>query len=221
MTSAAAGKIRVLLADDHELVRAGLRRLLDEQADIRVVAEAASGRAALRLSEEKRLDVVVMDIGMPDLNGIEATRRIAAGRGGPKVLCLSMHTSRKLIRAMLEAGAAGYLVKGAAPRELVEGVRAVHAGKTYISPLVAKAVVEELIRSAPAPARGPFQQLTDREREVLQLIAEGLNSKDVASRLGVSQNTALAHRKRILEKLNLHTDVDLARYALREGLTEL
>jgi two-component system response regulator NreC len=216
-----AKKIRILLVDDHELVRAGLRRLLDDQPDMRVVGEVGNGRAALELIEREHADVVVMDIGMPDLNGIEATRQITAGGSSARVLCLSMHTSKKLIRAMLEAGAAGYLVKGSAPRELVEAVRVVFAGDMYVSPLVARAVVEEFVLHERAPAHGPFADLSDREREVLQLIAEGLNSKDVAARLGVSQNTALAHRKHIMEKLNLHTDVELARYALQEGLTEL
>jgi len=219
--SFSAKKIRILLVDDHELVRAGLRRLLDDQPDMRVVGEVGNGRAALELIEREHADVVVMDIGMPDLNGIEATRQITAGGSSARVLCLSMHTSKKLIRAMLEAGAAGYLVKGSAPRELVEAVRVVFAGDMYVSPLVARAVVEEFVLRDRAPAHGPFEDLSDREREVLQLIAEGLNSKDVASRLGVSQNTALAHRKHIMEKLKLHTDVELARYALQEGLTEL
>lgn len=214
-------RIRVLLADDHEMVRAGLRRLLEDQPDMEVVGDVGDGRAALTLAMEERPDVIVMDIGMPNLNGIDATRQLSAGRSGARVLCLSMHSSKKLIRAMLQAGAAGYLVKGSAPRELVEAVRVVASGKTYISPAVAGDVVDGFVRNQSAPDESAFARLTPREREVLQLIAEGLNSKKVASRLGVSQNTALAHRQHIMEKLGLRTNVELARYALREGLTQL
>ena len=213
--------IRVLLVDDHEMVRAGLRRLLEDQPDMAVLADVGDGRTALALVEKKCPDVIVMDIGMPTLNGIETTRQLRQGRSGARVLCLSMHTSRKLVHAMLQAGARGYLVKGCAPRELVEAIHVVASGNMYISPAVAGDVVDGFVMNPSAPTQGRFSELTPREREVLQLIAEGLNSKTIASRLGVSQNTALTHRQHLMEKLGLRTDVEIARYALREGLAEL
>lgn len=213
--------IRVLLAEDHVIVREGLRRLLEEEPDIKVVGEADNGREAARLAEELRPDVVVMDLSMPELNGIDATRKIAGGAFSPKVLCLSMRSDRRTLGAMLRAGAAGYLVKGCAADELVAAIRAVASGQTYISPAVAGCVVDAFVRTRPEPSDSAFAALTLREREVLQLLAEGFSAKETALRLGIAQKTVLAHRVRLMEKLGLRSEADLTRYAIREGLTEL
>jgi DNA-binding NarL/FixJ family response regulator len=209
------------LADDHTLVREGFRRILETEPGIEVVGEAADGRTAVECAERTKPDVVLMDLSMPELNGIEATRHISEKLRGPRVLCLSMHTGREMVAAMLRAGASGYLLKNCGSDELSEAVRVVASGGTFITPAIAGVVVDDFVRKRPARVGGAFDRLTNREREVLQLIAEGLTAKEVAFRLGVSQKTALAHRRHIMEKLHLHNDAELTRYALREGLTEL
>jgi len=214
-------KIRVLLAEDHQIVREGLRRLVAGEPDMEVAGEAADGRAALREAERTKPDVVIMDLSMPALNGIEATRQIAGRPGAPRVICLSMHNEQKMVSAMLQAGAAGYLLKSCASRELAEAIRTVASGKTYLSPDVAGQVVDAFVRTRLAPKGSVFGQLTDREREIVQLIAEGPSAKEIAARLSISQKTVLAHRLHVLKKLSLHSDAELTRYALKQGLTEL
>jgi len=213
--------IRILLADDHKIVRDGLRSLLQAEADLEVVGEAANGREAVRLAQELSPDVVVMDVGMPDLNGIEATRYIAGGPSGAKVIALSMHSDRRFVEGMLAAGATGYLLKDSAFEELARAIRAVAAGRTYLCPSVAGVVVQALVRASHAaqPARSPV--LTPREREVLQLLAEGKSTKQIAGTLGVSVKTVETHRSRIMDKLDVHSVPELTKYAIREGLTSL
>lgn len=213
--------IRVLLADDHNVLREGLRSLLEREADIQVVGEAADGRTAVRLFEELAPDVVVMDIGMPELNGIEATRHITSDRFGAKVICLSVYEDAAMVHAMLEAGASGYLLKTSAGEELVRGIRTVASGAIYLSPAIARQVLERGVWTNGGSSPEAFKLLTPREREILQLIAEGHQTKAAANRLGIRPKTVLAHRDNIMKKLGIHSVADLVRYALREGISEL
>jgi DNA-binding NarL/FixJ family response regulator len=212
--------IRVLLADDHEVLRDGLVALIERQADMQIVATVGSGRSAVQLAGQLRPDVVVMDIAMPDLNGIDATRRLTSGPNPIKVLCLSMHKEQSLIGSMLRAGAAGYLVKNCAGRELVDAIRTVASGQTYLSPMIAGDVVQEFVCSRPDPSRSVYARLSEREREVLQLIAEGHNTKEIADRLHISEKTVAAHRLNVMKTLNIHTIAELTRYAIRQGIVE-
>jgi two-component system, NarL family, response regulator NreC len=213
--------IRVLLADDHNVLREGLRSLLEREPDIQVVGEAADGRSAVRLFEELAPDVVVMDIGMPELNGIEATRHITSDLFGAKVICLSVHEDAATVHAMLQAGASGYLLKTSAGEELVRGIRAVDSGAVYLSPPVSRQILERGVWGKGGSCPGAFQLLTPREREVLQLIAEGHRTKEAAKRLGIRPKTVLAHRDNIMKKLGVHSVAGLVRYALQEGIAEL
>lgn len=213
--------VRVLLADDHRLMREGLRHLLERRTDLRVVAEAADGLSTVRLAGELSPDVVVMDISMPGLNGVEATRRILASSPGVKVLALSMHADRRYVIAMLKAGASGYLLKDSASDELVRAIESALARTTFLSPAIADMVVKEYVSGLPGEAGGAFGLLTAREREVLQLVAEGLSTKEIAGRLGLSGKTVESHRQQLMEKLDLHSVAELTKYAVREGLTAL
>jgi len=212
--------IRILLADDHRIMRQGLRALIEAEAGMEVVAEADNGRVAVHLAEELKPDIVVMDVAMPDLNGIEATGRIVKG-GGVKVIGLSVHADRQFVTRMLEAGASGYLLKDCAFEELATAIRTVTANKTYLSPQVAGVVVSSYLRSARTGPASHAEALTAREREVLQLIAEGKTTKELARRLSVSVKTAETHRRNIMAKLKVHSIAQLTKYALREGLTSL
>lgn len=209
--------MKVLLADDHRMVREGLRALL-ERAGKNVVGEASTGHEAL--AEARRLlpDVVVMDIGMPELNGIDATKRLVAEFPQLKVVGLSMNADRRYVMAMLEAGAAGYLLKNSASEELLTALSAVGRGETYLSPAVAGGVVARAISGDPA-AKGEERPLSVREREVLQLVAEGKSSKEISHILQIAVPTVETHRRQIVEKLNLRTIAELTKYAIREGLT--
>ncbi len=209
-------KIRVLLADDHALVRQGFRLILSAQPDIEIVGEAGTGRQTLELAEKLRPDVVVMDVAMPEMNGIEATRRLAGLAPRTRVLALSMHKDSVYVREILRAGARGYLLKDAIDRDLVAAVRAVAAGEGYLSPAVSEAVLSDYRRHV----SDPLDLLTSREREVLQLIAEGKTNKEIASILNLSVYTVDAHRGRIMEKLNVHTVSELVRFAVRAGLVD-
>ncbi len=216
-----AGKrIRILLADDHAIVREGLRTLLAAEADMKVVADASEGRTAIRLAQELTPDVIIMDVGMPGLNGIDATRQLSRDAPKCKVLCLSMHKEKRIVSAILRAGAAGYLVKECAAHELVNAIRAVVAGQTYLSPEIAGEVVNEMVHAESATLGGVFGRLSGREREVLQLIAEGCTTKEIAARLNLSEKTVAAHRLNIMQKVQLNSVADLTRYAIREGLVE-
>jgi DNA-binding NarL/FixJ family response regulator len=213
--------IRIVLADDHDVVRAGIRGILDRQKDIEVVGEAANGREAVSLARSLRPEIIVMDIAMPELNGLEATRQIVAADAGVKVLILSMHSSRQFVSEVLKAGALGYLLKNNALRELAPAIAAVARGKVYLSPGVAEVVVEDYVRHVPATGQVAFSALSAREREVLQLLAEGKTSKEIANSLSLSVKTIESHRAQIMDKLGIHTVAELTKFAVREGLTPL
>jgi DNA-binding NarL/FixJ family response regulator len=209
-------KIRILLADDHSLVRQGFRMILCGQPDMEIAGEAANGREALEAAERTRPDVVVMDVAMPELNGIEATRRLSALSPNTRVLALSMHKDSAYVREILRAGARGYLLKDSFDSDLVAAVRAVARGEGYLSPAVSEAVLSDYRKHV----TDPVDLLTPREREVLQLIAEGKTNKEIAVALNLSVYTVDAHRGRIMEKLNLHNTGELVRFAMRKGLVD-
>ncbi len=213
--------IKVLLADDHKIVREGLRSLLEKEERISVLALADNGRMAVRLAKETQPDVVVMDIAMPDMNGIEATRRLVSENPEMKVLALSMHSARRLVVEALTAGAKGYLLKDCAAEELVRAIRTVAAGKVYLSPDVADQIVKDYVKNPPETSPSTLNLLSAREKEVLQLISEGKNTKEIAFTLHVSIKTVESHRQQIMKKLNLQSVAGLTRYAIREGLTPL
>ena len=209
-------RIRILLADDHAVVRQGFKMILAAEADMEIVGEAANGREAVDLAEQLRPDVVVMDVSMPELNGIEATRRLASSVPHARVVALSMHKDSVYVREILRAGARGYLLKDSGAADLVAAIRAVASGESYLSPAVSNAVLDDYRRHA----TNPIDLLTSREREVLQLLAEGKTNKEIAGVLNLSVYTVEAHRGRIMEKLNLHSIGELVRFAVRNGLIE-
>jgi two-component system response regulator NreC len=211
---------KILLADDHQILREGLISLLEKQAGFKVVGEAADGRTAVRLARDLQPDVVVMDISMPDLNGVEATRQIREAVPGVKVIALSMHSSRQFVKGMLQAGASGYLLKYSASQELIKAIQVAMTGRVYLSPDIAGTVVEEL-KSPPAGESSAFALLTSREREVLQLFAEGKSAREIADGLHLGLKTVEAYRRQIMEKLDFKSFADLIKYAIREGLTSL
>ena len=213
--------IHVILADDHHILREGLHALLEHEPDIDVVAEVSTGHEAVKMTARLEPDVIIMDIGMPDLNGIEATRKIVSSSCKTRVLCLSMHGEATTVLAMLEAGASGYLPKTTVGKELIDAVRAVVAGETYLSPSIARVLVNHHVLGHQLRKNNAFVHLTPREREVLQLIAEGHHTKGIADRLHISPKTVLSHRDRLMKKLGVDSTVALARYALRQGMTEL
>jgi DNA-binding NarL/FixJ family response regulator len=216
--------IRVLLADDHRMVRDGLRALIQSEKDLEVIAEAEDGRTAVRLAAETSPDVVVMDISMPDLNGIDATRQIMTHDPDVKVVALTAYADPRMVSNILGAGASGYLPKDAAFEELAVAIRTVAARKVYLSPHATRALVRE---AAPrtggtgSQPGGAFEALTPREREVLQLMAEGKATKEIAAVLHVSVKTVETHRRQMMDKLNLDSVAEVTKYALREGLTSL
>lgn len=220
--------MRILLADDHQMMRDGLRAIL-EGAGMSVVGEAASGREAVALAQSVNPDVVVMDISMPDLNGIDATWRLASEMPEIKVIGLSMNSDRRYVIAMFAAGAVGYLLKSSAAEELIRAVKAVACGQKYVSPAIAGIVLDNLVgradvaasRSRTPPSFAAVKPLTSREREVLQLLAEGRSSKEMAQSLNVAVTTVETHRRQIMDKLGLRTVAELTKYAIREGLTSL
>lgn len=214
-------KIRILLVDDHKILRDGICSLVKEYSDMEVVGEAADGRMALRLVQELSPDVVIMDISMPDLNGIDATRRISADYPNVKVIALSMHYDKQFVAEIFKAGASGYLIKDSAFDELEHAIRVVMDDKTYINPQIASLVVESLINQPTPPNHQAFSLLTEREREVLQLIADGKSTKEIASDLNVSSKTIESHRRQVMGKLNIRNVAELTKYAIREGLTSI
>jgi DNA-binding NarL/FixJ family response regulator len=213
-------KLRIVLAEDHTLVRAGIRALLEQIDDIEVVAEAADGRSALEAIKQHRPDVVFMDIGMPNLNGLDATARVAQEFPGVRVLILSMHAHEEYVWQALHSGAAGYLLKDAGTTELEIAVRAVARGETYLTPAVSKHVVESYIRRFGGET-SQRERLTARQREILQLVAEGNTTKEIALQLHLSSKTVETYRAQLMEQLDIHDVAGLVRYALRIGLISL
>ena len=210
--------LRVLLVDDHTIVREGLRTLLLMEKDIEVVAEAEDGNAAVRMAQKTKPDVVVMDVGMPNLNGVDATYGILKAVPNTPVIALSVHSDRRFVKGMLTAGARAYLLKNCAGEELIAAIRAVVAGQVYVSPQVSGVVVNEFVRQLQGERSRSLLALTEREREVLRFLALGNSNKEVASELGVSSKTVETHRQHIMEKLECHSIADLTRFAIREGL---
>jgi len=213
--------ITLLLVDDHKIVFESLQSLLDEQPDMRVVGWAENGRDAVTKVKELEPAVVIMDVAMPDLNGIEATRQITTHYPGTKIIALSMHTEKQFVTGILSAGASGYLTKNCSSDELVSAIRNVAANKKYLSPDIAGVVIEESLNRLPKTDPSPSSILTMREREVLQLIVEGNTVKQIAERLYLSIKTIHTHRNQIMEKLNMHSTAELTKFALREGLITL
>jgi DNA-binding NarL/FixJ family response regulator len=213
--------ISIVLADDHHIIREGLRVLLDAQTRFRVIGEAADGRSAVKMIIDRKPDVAVMDVSMPSLNGIEATRQIVAGSTKTKIIALSMYADRRYIDGMLKAGASGYLLKNCVTKELVTAINTVVKGNVYLSPQIATTVVNHyLCQTASSPGIAS-DELTDREREVLQLIAEGLSIKDIAETLHIGKKTAESHRRNIMQKTGIHSIAGLTQLAIREGLIQL
>jgi DNA-binding NarL/FixJ family response regulator len=212
---------KVLIADDHQIVRQGLRTLLEKEPDLRVVAEAEDGRSTVRLARETQPEVIIMDVAMPDLNGIEATRQIISELPKAKVIALSMYADRRFVVNMLKAGASGYLLKDCAFEELTRAIRAVLAHKTYLSPGVSDIVVKDYMTGGSALETSVFSVLTPREREVLQLMSEGKSTNQIADSLHVSVKTIETHRQQVMHKLKMHSVAELTKYAIREGLTTL
>ncbi len=215
--------IKIILADDHKILREGICSLVKGFPDMEVIGEAADGRAALKLVEDLSPDIVIMDISMPDLNGIDATRRITAEHPKVKVIALSMHYDKQFVSEIFKAGASGYLLKDCAFDELEHAIRVVIENKTYINPQIASLVVESLVNQSSIVNTGTqsFSLLTEREREVLQMIAEGNSTKQIASQLSVSTKTIESHRRQVMGKLNIRNIAELTKFAIREGITSV
>jgi len=213
--------IKVLLADDHRIMREALRSLIEKESDMKVVGEAGDGRTAVRLAEEVSPDVIIMDISMPELNGVEATNQILSEAPNVKILGLSMHSDEHFVAGMLKAGGSGYLLKDCAAEELIQAIRSVIAGEQYLSPKIAGIVIESYRRTVSKDQLSRAPELTAREREVLQLVAEGETSKRIADQLYVSAKTVDSHRQKIMGKLDINSVAGLTRYAIQKGITFL
>jgi len=214
-------KVTVLLADDHKIMRDGLRALLEKEPGLEVIGEAADGRTAVALARELKPSVVVMDVAMPDLNGIEATKQIAAKAPGARVLALSMHADRRYVAGMLGAGATGYLLKDSAFEEVAHAIREIAADRPYVSAKIKDVVIEDYVHQMQRDEAPAESILTDREREVVQLLAEGVSVKEAATRLNLSVKTIETHRQHVMHKLEIHSLAELTKYAIREGLTSV
>lgn len=213
------GELRVLLGDDHTVLRHGLRKILEDRRDWHVVAEAGNGRDAVREALALTPDVAVLDIGMPLLNGIEATRQIVRRAPSVRVLILSMHSDQVYVTQAIQAGARGYLLKESAGAELLEAITALASGKSYFSQAVAQVVFDDYVKTLTEKGiTDPYDALSEREREVLQLVAEGRSSKEIAELLSISPATVETHRAHLLQKLRLHNTVEVVRYATRRGI---
>ena len=211
--------MRIVLADDHTIMRKGLRVLLERQSDFAVVGEAGNGREAIEMAQQQSPDVVLMDVAMPTMNGIEAAARITAAQPKTAVVILSMHSDEAYILRALKAGARGYLLKDSAENDLIQAVRAVAAGKAFFSPTVSKLLAEDYVRQVQQRgAEDPYDLLTARERELLQLIAEGKSAKEIAGLLNLSAHTVDTHRANLMQKLNVHSIPELILYAVRTGI---
>jgi two-component system response regulator NreC len=212
-------RIRLMLADDHAVIRAGLRLVLERQPDFDVLGEAADGREAVAKAAELRPDVAVLDLAMPNLNGIEATRQITSSVPGVQIVVLSMHSDEEYVLRALKAGARAYVLKEAGEADLIAAVRAVHSGKSFFSPAVSRVLVEDYVRQLQdRDLEDSYDLLTPREREILQLVAEGKSNKDIANTLNLSVYTVETHRGNLMEKLNLHSVPELILYAVRKGV---
>jgi DNA-binding NarL/FixJ family response regulator len=209
--------LRILLADDHTLVRQGLRRMLEERREWQVVAEACDGRETLKLADQYKPDVAIIDLAMPLLNGIETTRQLVRRLPGLKVLVLSMHVDEVYVTQIIKAGATGYLLKDSADTDLFQAVAAVARGQSFFSPAVAKLMVDEYVRPRPEGI-DRYDTLSEREREIFQLVAEAKSNKEIAALLGISPSTVETHRARIIHKLDLHSATEMALYAVRRGV---
>jgi two-component system response regulator NreC len=214
-------KIKVLIVDDHTLVRDGIRALLALVADIQIVGEAANGKEALEKVKKLAPDVVLMDLAMPIMGGLEATRRIRKRFPGTKVLALTQYEDREYIVPTIEAGARGFISKMAAFSELASAIQAVYQGGSFLSPMAAAAVVEEYQQKASKGEKDSYQHLTDREREMLKLVAEGYTAKEIADMLVISLRTVETHKTNLMNKLNIHNKADLIRFAIRKGIITL
>ncbi len=213
--------IEIVLADDHELVRQGLCSLIEGEKDLEIVAQADNGRDAVKLVDEHTPDVVVLDVHMPDLNGVEATRQICDQHPGIKVIALSVYSTKQFVDGMLKAGASGYLIKSCAFEELANAIRIVVNNQSYLSPEIQKMLVTDYVANNSDPQKNKLTMLTAREREILQLVAEGLSSEAIAERLFLSVKTISSHRRQILKKLNLKSVADLTRFAIKEGVISI
>jgi DNA-binding NarL/FixJ family response regulator len=211
--------IKILLADDHAIVRHGLAESMQKEEDMEVVGQAKNGLSAIDMVREKTPDVVVMDISMPDINGMDATREILRDFPKVKVIALSMHSAKKFVREMFKAGACGYLLKDCEFDELANAIRVVMKGKSYISPEITDVVVDSYVRTSTEDKSSVFSDLTKREREVLQLMAEGKTTKQIGLKLHISPKTVEAHRLRVMDKLDIDNVAQLTKYAIQEGLT--
>ncbi|MFZ3138767.1 MAG: response regulator transcription factor [Thermodesulfovibrionales bacterium] len=213
--------IKILLADDHKIMREGLRALIEKHSDMSVIGEADDGRTTVRLAHELLPDIVIMDISMPDMNGIEAARQIISQDSRIKVIALSVHSNKHFVSEMLNAGASGYLLKDCAFHELVNAVRAVFSNRSYLSPEITDIMIKDYKNMLSKETLSVFSLLTQREREVLQLIAEGKTTKEIAHLLNVSVKTVETYRQQIMNKLDTHSIAELTKYAIKEGLTSL
>jgi two-component system, NarL family, response regulator NreC len=216
-------KIRVVLVDDHTILRAGLKIMLNAQPDIEVVGEASDGKQGILIAQQTLPNVVIMDITMPDMNGIEATQHIKKLQPETRVLILTMHENEAYLFQGLRAGASGYILKEAADTELISAIRIVQSGRFYLSPLAQSMMVDDYlqrVRSGASEERDSYNDLTEREREILKLIAEGFTNNQIAERLIISPKTVDTHRTHIMDKLNLHSRAELVKYAMRRGLLE-
>lgn len=214
-------KIRVLLADDHTILREGIRSLLEHEPDIEVIAEAEDGHQAVKIAAQQKPDVILMDIAMPRLNGLEATSQIKKIYPEAKVLILTMHDNEEYIRRALASGAMGYILKDAASRELLNAIRAVHRGEAVLSPAITRLVIEDYLRWGDLKIEEPDDNLSEREREILQLIAEGNTNKQIADILCISIKTVQAHRSSLMNKLDLHDRGELIKYAIQKKIIEI
>jgi DNA-binding NarL/FixJ family response regulator len=213
--------IKILLADDHKIIREGLRALLVNQRDIDVIGEAEDGRSTVKLSHELSPDIVIMDISMPDLNGIEAARQIISRDSRIKVIALSVHSDKRFVIEMLNAGASGYLLKDCAFEELANAIRTVMSNRSYLSPAITDVMIYDYRNLLSRETLSVFSLLSPREREILQLFAEGKSTKEIAFDLDISIKTVETHRQQIMKKLDIHTIAELTKYAIKEGLTTL
>ncbi|NQW17319.1 MAG: response regulator transcription factor [Chloroflexi bacterium] len=214
--------VRVVIADDHDIVRAGIRMLLEAQPDIEVIGEASDGKEIIQLANSLQPDVILMDISMPGATGIEATRTIKSANPGIEIVGLTMHAEDRYFFQMLQAGASGYVVKGAAPQELLDAVRAASRGEAYIHPSLARKLIGDYMSRTGGTAENPtIQSLTQREIEVLRLIVDGKTGREIAEDLNISPNTVERHRQNIMGKLGLHNRTELVKYAISKGLVEV